>query len=81
MVVPRLVVRLVGGVERPPLGSEVWGKTRLLLPPPLAGLSYKNIFTGEVLTPEDNRGAGPSLGMVLGRFPVALLRSCGSVIA
>ncbi len=81
VVVPRLVVRLVGGVERPPLGPEVWGKTRLLLPPPLAGLSYKNVFTGEVLTPEDNQGSGPSLGTVLGRFPVALLRSCGSAIA
>lgn len=32
VVVPRLVVRLVGGDMRPPLGAEVWGQTRLLLP-------------------------------------------------
>src|SRR5262249_11648165 len=49
VVVPRLVLRLVGGVEQPPLGLEVWGKTALLLPPPLAGRDYHNVFTGQVL--------------------------------
>jgi (1->4)-alpha-D-glucan 1-alpha-D-glucosylmutase len=76
VVVPRLMVRLTGGGERPPLGPEVWGKTRLLLPSGLAGRSYRNIFTGEVLelggvhnTPE------PLVAAALGRFPVALLTS------
>jgi (1->4)-alpha-D-glucan 1-alpha-D-glucosylmutase len=77
VVVPRLVVRLVGAAELPPLGPEAWGKTRLLLPPHLSGQSYQNLFTGEVVAPEDYQGdPGPFLGTVLGRFPVALLRSC-----
>jgi (1->4)-alpha-D-glucan 1-alpha-D-glucosylmutase len=85
VVVPRLVVRLTGGVERPPLGLDVWGKTALLLPPHLAGRDYRNVFTGEVLSPAYARPAdtpntpwgapGLFLGELLERFPVALLHS------
>jgi len=85
VVVPRLVVRLAGGVEQPPLGLEVWGKTALLLPPHLAGRDYHNVFTGQVLlpayarppdTPITSWGApGLLLGDLLERFPVALLHS------
>jgi (1->4)-alpha-D-glucan 1-alpha-D-glucosylmutase len=78
VVVPRLVARLSGGTDRPPLGPEVWGKTRLLLPAPLAGQSYQNILTGEVLQPDSYQGTpGLLLEWVLARFPVALLRVCG----
>jgi (1->4)-alpha-D-glucan 1-alpha-D-glucosylmutase len=86
VVVPRLVVGLVGGVEQPPLGLEVWGKTALILPPHLAGRDYHSVFTGEVLLPAYARspdtkntpwGApGLLLGNLLERFPVALLHSC-----
>jgi (1->4)-alpha-D-glucan 1-alpha-D-glucosylmutase len=76
VVVPRLVVRLAGGVERPPLGPEVWGETRLLLPSRLAGRHYRNLFTGEVLAPGGQEGTPDSLlGTILARFPVALLWS------
>jgi (1->4)-alpha-D-glucan 1-alpha-D-glucosylmutase len=76
VVVPRLVVGLAGGVERPPVGAEVWGKTRLLLPPYLADRSYRNVFTGETVAPANQDGAsGPLLATALGQFPVALL--CG----
>jgi (1->4)-alpha-D-glucan 1-alpha-D-glucosylmutase len=85
VVVPRLVVRLTGGIERPPLGRDVWGKTALLLPPHLAGRSYHNVFTGEVLLsacarpPEIQNSSwgapGLLVGDLLGRFPVALLHS------
>jgi (1->4)-alpha-D-glucan 1-alpha-D-glucosylmutase len=74
VIVPRLVARLVGRVEQPPLGHEVWGKTRLLLPPPLAGRSYRNIFTGEPVAADNSEG-GPLLGAIFARFPVALLWS------
>jgi (1->4)-alpha-D-glucan 1-alpha-D-glucosylmutase len=74
VIVPRLVVRLVGGEERPPLGAEVWGQTRLLLPPHLAGRTYRNLFTGETIAANVNDGPpGLLLGTVLRRFPVALL--------
>jgi (1->4)-alpha-D-glucan 1-alpha-D-glucosylmutase len=79
VVVPRLVVGLTGGAERPPLGPDVWGKTRLLLPPELAGRRYRNILTGEVLAPGGHGGpADLPLGKALGRFPVALLWSEGA---
>ncbi len=76
VVVPRLVAQLVEGARKPPLGPEVWADTRLNLPPHLAARTYRNVFTGEVLRPEDHQGTtGPSLATVLGRFPVALLES------
>jgi (1->4)-alpha-D-glucan 1-alpha-D-glucosylmutase len=77
VVAPRLVVRLAAGVELPPVGPEVWGRTQLLLPAALAGRSWRNVFTGQALTPDDHSGApGPLLASVLGRFPVALLQCC-----
>jgi (1->4)-alpha-D-glucan 1-alpha-D-glucosylmutase len=79
VVVPRLVVRLTGGQERPPLGAETWGQTRLLLPPRLARREYRNVLTGEVLPPAgDDHTPGVWLAALLGRFPVALLWSGGS---
>jgi (1->4)-alpha-D-glucan 1-alpha-D-glucosylmutase len=85
VVVPRLVVGLTGGVEQPPLGLDVWGKTALLLPPHLASRDYHNVFMGEVLRPAYARppdtwntswGApGLLLGTLLECFPVALLHS------
>jgi (1->4)-alpha-D-glucan 1-alpha-D-glucosylmutase len=72
VVVPRLIVRLAGGAERCPVGPEVWGNTRLLLPPRLAGRRYVNLFTGEVLTAD---AADILLATVLERFPVGLLWS------
>jgi (1->4)-alpha-D-glucan 1-alpha-D-glucosylmutase len=78
VTIPRLVAQLTGGVERLPLGSEIWGQTRLLLPPRLASRRYRNLFTGEMLAPASPEGAlDLSLGGLLGRFPVALLWSGG----
>ena len=76
VVVPRLMVRLVGGAEHPPLGHGVWGQTRLLLPPELAARSYLNVLTGEGQSPGDYEDTpAPLLGAVLDQFPVALLWS------
>jgi (1->4)-alpha-D-glucan 1-alpha-D-glucosylmutase len=75
-IVPRLVVRLGDGAERPPLGGGVWANTRLLLPPPFVGRRFVNLFTGEEQSPDSHADAsGPRLGAILGRFPVALLWS------
>jgi (1->4)-alpha-D-glucan 1-alpha-D-glucosylmutase len=76
VVVPRLVVRLTSGVERSPLGAEVWDNTWLFLPPRLADRCYRNLYTGEVLTARSPDGMpGLPLASVLGQFPVALLES------
>jgi (1->4)-alpha-D-glucan 1-alpha-D-glucosylmutase len=77
VVVPRLVVRLTGSIEQPPLGAEIWRTTRLMLPASLASCRYRNIFTGEVLTVDTQEGgSGLWLAEVLGAFPVALLECC-----
>jgi (1->4)-alpha-D-glucan 1-alpha-D-glucosylmutase len=76
----RLVVWLANGSERPPMGSEVWGETQLLLPRPLAGWCNQNVFAGELVEPGNNDDtSGRLLATVLGRFPVGLLR-CGRLI-
>jgi (1->4)-alpha-D-glucan 1-alpha-D-glucosylmutase len=78
VAVPRLVVRLVGGSERAPMGPDVWEATRLLLPPSLAGRRYRNLLTGEVLTADGADGTtGLTLAAALADFPVALLECCG----
>jgi (1->4)-alpha-D-glucan 1-alpha-D-glucosylmutase len=77
VVVPRLVVRLANAIEQAPMGAEVWQTTRLLLPTGLSNCSFRNIFTGEVLTADNHNGtSGLRLSAVLGAFPVALLECC-----
>ncbi|HEY7329710.1 MAG TPA: malto-oligosyltrehalose synthase [Gemmataceae bacterium] len=79
VVVPRLVVRLADAIERPPMGAGVWKTTRLVLPATLAGRSYRNILTGEVLTTDNQDGtSGLWLSHVLGSFPVCLLEACSA---
>jgi (1->4)-alpha-D-glucan 1-alpha-D-glucosylmutase len=70
VVVPRLVVGLTSGADRPPLGAEVWGSTQLILPGSTDGEVWVNRLTGEKLTVA---GAGLAVGQVLSHFPVALL--------
>ncbi len=77
VVVPRLSAQLAGGIETPPLGPDSWGDTRLLLPHRLGSRTYRNLFTGELLRPEEHQGtSGPAMASVLGQFPVALLEAC-----
>jgi (1->4)-alpha-D-glucan 1-alpha-D-glucosylmutase len=77
VVSPRLVLRLAGWTEQQPMGAAVWGTTRLLLPPSMAAPSYRNLFTGEVLTADSQDGTfGLSLAATLGNFPVAVLECC-----
>lgn len=74
VVGPRLVVGLTGGIEQPPLGTAMWQDTILLLPGVGVGQTYRNVFTGEVLTVREyERGLGLPLAEVCAHFPVALL--------
>jgi (1->4)-alpha-D-glucan 1-alpha-D-glucosylmutase len=76
VVVPRLVARLTEGALRPPLGPAVWQDTHLRLPQRLAGRTFRNLYTGEVLRADEGKGVpGLPLGKVLGQFPVALLEA------
>lgn len=73
------VPRLVAGLMREgamPLG-EVWGDTRLCLPPDAAGARYQNVFTGESLVPSGD-GLALRCADLFASFPVALLRRAGN---
>jgi (1->4)-alpha-D-glucan 1-alpha-D-glucosylmutase len=73
-VVPRLMVGLTGGEQRPPLGEDVWTDTWMSVPDDASSAVYRNLYTGEVLTPVEREGvAALNLKDVLARFPVALL--------
>lgn len=73
VVAPVLVVALTDAHQRPPTGGDVWRNTRLLLDG-TAGQQYRNVFTGELHTVQDENGqTGLRLADILRTFPVALL--------
>ena len=49
VVVPRLVVGLTRKELVDPIGPEVWGDTRLLLPDAEPGTRYRDVFSGETI--------------------------------
>jgi (1->4)-alpha-D-glucan 1-alpha-D-glucosylmutase len=71
---PRLCATLTGEKNEAPVGAEVWGDTRIELPPGMESCAFRNIFTGE-----ENRAGEQDLrpilpvSTVLSSFPVALL--------
>lgn len=76
VAVPRLVVRLLGGEERLPLGAEVWDDTAVAAPPgDVPGQRYRNVLTGETVEAVAGEGGRAVLPMaaLLASFPVALL--------
>jgi len=74
VAVPRLIVGLMGGEERPPLGSATWGASWLSLPDVQRGARYRNILTGEIVAVAAyDEGPGIALGSIFKEFPVALL--------
>jgi (1->4)-alpha-D-glucan 1-alpha-D-glucosylmutase len=74
VIVPRLVASLLNEREIPPIGRDIWGETQLVLPVCPASASYRNIFTGEVLTVA-RIGESGTIGIaeILAKFPVAVL--------
>jgi (1->4)-alpha-D-glucan 1-alpha-D-glucosylmutase len=74
VIAPRLVSRLLPDSVTPPLGIEVWGDTRLVLPGREGNQHYRNLFTGETLiATRTNETAELALGTILAHFPVAVL--------
>ncbi|HLY65066.1 MAG TPA: malto-oligosyltrehalose synthase, partial [Chloroflexota bacterium] len=71
-VAPVLLARLLRGAAEP-LGEEVWGTTRLLLPRRL-GTRFRDAFTGQIFEAQSAvAGLRLPLRDVLGTFPVSLL--------
>ena len=74
-VVSRLVLRLTRGAPRWPLGEDVWGDTRILLPAQVPGDVFRNLLTGEeVRSTADGNERNLALKEVLHTFPVAVLK-------
>ena len=74
VIVPRLVASLLNENLTSPIGSEVWKDTLIVVPACLCSSSYRNAFTGEVLTLAKNGECGTiNLAEALAQFPVAAL--------
>jgi len=74
VVVPRFCSRLIGDSNGLPLGAEVWEDTRIIQPFDTAASLYRNIFTGEVLSLDQQDGQlSLALKNILSAYPVALL--------
>jgi (1->4)-alpha-D-glucan 1-alpha-D-glucosylmutase len=76
VVVPRLIATLLGDAERPPVGSEIWENTKILLPIRPGSSCYQNIFAGTTISLHPTGShALIDVAEILGPFPVALLYS------
>jgi len=74
VAVPRLLVRLTRGVEKPPWRAAVWKDTWLPLVAEFRDRTFRNIFTGAVVRPTERQGVPTlQLATMLKDFPVALL--------
>ena len=70
VVLPRFACTLMRGKAQWPLG-DAWGKNGLRIPG-FAGTQYRNVFTGELLTVDEQ---GLALSEVFATFPVGLFVS------
>ena len=74
VVVPRFFTRLIQQPESLPLGKDVWQDSFVVLPIEETGMKYRNIFTGEIITPvRHNETTALYLAEIFTNFPVALL--------
>jgi (1->4)-alpha-D-glucan 1-alpha-D-glucosylmutase len=78
VVAPRLVLGLIGKDIVDPIGREVWGDTRLLLPDAESGARYREVFSEAAIASEDlGDGVGVPLGELFRALPFALLERGG----
>jgi len=76
VIVPRFLTRLVKNPDELPLGHEVWGDSRVVIPGEIPAVKFKNIFTGEAMAlVEQNGKAALALDQVFANFPVAMLEA------
>ncbi len=74
VVIPRFLTRSLKSVKEMPFGKRVWTDTGVTIPDEIPGDTYRNIFTGELVTEIKQDGKRKLLlGEVFASFPVALL--------
>ncbi len=75
-VVPRLTATLLPSTHTLPIGAAVWGRTGIALPHGFAGRVFRNVFTGEKVTPVMQQDVVSIMAAdVFRTCPVALLWS------
>jgi (1->4)-alpha-D-glucan 1-alpha-D-glucosylmutase len=75
VIAPHLAARLIDASHPAPLG-DVWKTSRVHVPVPLAGLTFRDVFTGAELKPvRSGTNAWLFVGQALRTLPVALLNS------
>src|SRR4030042_680572 len=47
IIIPRFLTSLIKEIDEAPLGAEVWGESRLVLPEEIVGKHFRDLFTGE----------------------------------
>ena len=74
-LVPRLPAAVFGSQAPAPPAPDAWRDLAVTLPPQLAGLSYRHVFTGEPVELDPGRDGTSTLRVAdaLGHVPVALL--------
>lgn len=72
-----IVPRLIAGVDGDITATLPWGDTSIIVAAEANRRSFRNVLTGERLTPEPRRGGAGALAAarVFAHFPVALLAS------
>jgi (1->4)-alpha-D-glucan 1-alpha-D-glucosylmutase len=76
VVVPRLAATLMIRNTNFPLGREVWGETAVILPQALAGRTWKQVLTRNLLKSREREGRWElPVAEILADFPVAILVS------
>jgi (1->4)-alpha-D-glucan 1-alpha-D-glucosylmutase len=74
VIVPRFLTRLVKSLEEWPLGRDVWGDSRIVIPDEIVGDKFLNIFTEETIERVEKDGQGGlALSEIFASFPVAML--------
>jgi (1->4)-alpha-D-glucan 1-alpha-D-glucosylmutase len=74
VVVPRFCSRLIRDNSGLPLGTEIWRDTRISLSSGSTATRFRNIFTGEMVDCDQQKGSiGFMVSDVLADYPVALL--------
>lgn len=74
VVAPRFFTRLIQQPEGMPFGKEVWKDSVVVIPFEEAGIKYRNIFTGEIVTGVCHKESTVLyLSETFANFPVALM--------
>ncbi len=73
-IFPRLLTQIIPDPTTLPVGETVWGKTRISLPPSLGTQSFRNVFTQEIVAPQNESDMLElPIATLFSHYPFALL--------